>query len=119
MSRISILGFLTLVVAGCDGHTGVNGRVLDSDGKPIPRAKVDFKQDGPDDALHASRQTTTDEQGHFSIGRTHAPSKKITFTLTVPREGFKTYRETVTYENKHSFREITLSRTRQSDRGDD
>jgi len=110
MRRFLVLLFLVAIATGCDGHTSVKGRVVDEDGKPVAGAKVEFKEDGPDDALHGRLERKTDEQGQFSVALTHAPSKKITFTLSVSKEGFETFRETVTSENRNQAREITLAR---------
>ena len=86
---------LVIVAIGCDGRTSVNGRVLNPDGEPIPGAMVRFTEhpDKPDE--RESKETTTDEEGRFSVSITHAPFK-TPFLLEVSKEGFIRHQERLT-----------------------
>jgi hypothetical protein len=103
----SFLGLGVLValgMAGCDGYTSVSGRVLDPKGKPIPEASVKLIQqtDHP-----RSSTAATDEEGRFSVGVTHAPTKKMPFLFEVNKEGFVKHAERM-LGTAHHEREITL-----------
>jgi hypothetical protein len=105
MRRVLLLASLSAVVAfGCDGHTSVNGRVVDPEGKPIPKAIVKFTQEPDNPGQGRSCDTTTDEEGHFGVGITHAPTKTMPFLLEVSKEGFLRHEErltgTATYEKE-------------------
>jgi hypothetical protein len=88
-----LAAFLALVAAGCDGYTSVRGRVLTADGKPIPNASVKLTRQ-PDGGRSSS--TTTDDDGRFSVGTTHAPSTTMPFLLEVSKEGFVSHEERLT-----------------------
>jgi Carboxypeptidase regulatory-like domain len=87
---------LAVVAVGCDGHTSVQGRVLDPEGKPIPQASVKFTQQPDNPGQGRSRDTTTNEEGRFETGITHAPTKTMPFLLEVGKEGFVRHEERLT-----------------------
>jgi hypothetical protein len=91
-----LASFLAIVAIGCDGHTSVKGRVLNPDGKPIPEATVKFAQEPDKPGQGRSDDTTTDEEGRFSVGITHAPTKTMPFLLVVSKEGFVRHEERLT-----------------------
>jgi hypothetical protein len=99
--------FLAIVAIGCDGHTSVKGRVLNPEGKPLPKATVKFTQDPDKPGSGRSVDTTTDEEGRFYVGITHAPTKKMPFLLEVSKEGFVRYEERLTGTANHQ-KEIIL-----------
>jgi hypothetical protein len=93
--------FLAIAALGCDGHTSVKGRVLTSDGKPIPGAAVKFTPE-PDKPGHdRSCDTATDDEGRFSVGITHAPTRSMPFLLEVSKEGFVRHEERLTGTASH------------------
>jgi hypothetical protein len=103
----SFLGLGVLVVlgvAGCDGHTSVSGRITDPKGKPLPEAAVKLIQQT---GHPRSSTTTSDEEGRFSVGVTHAPTKSMPFVLEVTKEGFEKHAERL-LGTAHHEREITL-----------
>jgi len=87
---------LVTAVAGCDGHTSVVGRVVDSAGKPIAGAVVTLTRH-PDRPTEGPTHTaTTDEDGRFDVGMTHAPTKSMPFRLEVTKDGFVPHAEQLT-----------------------
>jgi hypothetical protein len=67
-SRLAALLAAACLLAGCDGTLGIDGRVVKSDGQPVPGAAVvvtvnDAKPTGPDLAA------TTDAEGRFHVFR--------------------------------------------------
>jgi hypothetical protein len=91
-----LTSFLVIMAIGCDGHTSVKGRVLSPDGTPIPKASVKFIQEPDTPGQGHSFDTTTDEEGNFSVGMTHAPSKTMPFLLEVSKQGFVGYEKRLT-----------------------
>ncbi len=91
-----LASFLAMVAIGCDGHTRVNGRVLNPDGKPIPEATVKFTPEPDKPGQGRSHDTTTDGMGRFSVGITHAPTNTMPFLLEVSKDGFVRHEERLT-----------------------
>src|SRR5947207_12567826 len=79
---------LLILIAGCDGATHREGRVVDSNDKPIDGVTV--RLFAPEASRDVSR--TTDTSGNYSVGFTHAPSS-IPLVVTATKEGYKTYRK--------------------------
>jgi hypothetical protein len=101
---------LVIGLAGCDGYTAVSGHVVDPKGKPIPGASVKLTQQ-TDSPRPRSSTATTGEDGSFSVGTTHAPSKSMPFLLEVEKEGFEKHTEKVVGTARYE-REITLQPAR-------
>jgi hypothetical protein len=85
-----------LISVGCDGHTSVQGRVVDADGKPIPKAIVTFTQQPDEPERSRTYDTTTDDEGHFGVGIIHAPTNTMPFLLEVRKEGYIPHEERLT-----------------------
>jgi hypothetical protein len=104
-----ILGaFLVTGLVGCDGHTSVRGRVVDSEGKAIPEAKVKLVQQTDHAGVSTAR---TDEDGEFDVGVTHAPRKDMPFLFEISKEGYEKHTEKLTGTASYQ-KEITLQRVR-------
>jgi hypothetical protein len=108
---IVLVAFLAIVAIGCDGHTSVKGRVLNPDKRPIPKANVQFTQEPDKPGQGRSDDTTTDEEGRFSVGITHAPTKTMPFLLEVSKEGFVRHEERLTGTASYE-KEIVLQPTK-------
>ncbi len=102
-----LASFLAIVAVGCDGHTSVKGRVLNPDGKPIQGVSMKFTQQPDEPGQGRSYDTTTDEEGRFSVGITHSPTKTMPFLLEVRKEGFIRHEERLTGTASHD-KEIVL-----------
>jgi len=100
MKRSTILCFgLLVLVAGCDGHTSLNGEVVGPDDKPVAGAAVKlFERDHPERVTNE----TTDDNGHFSLGLTHSPVD-LPLVVTVTREGYKPLRKEFTVGKREEF----------------
>ena|SRR5215471_1256272 len=90
---------LALVTLGCivpgDGHTSVNGKVVDTDGNPVSGAKAtltELESSGP----RKSYSMTTEADGGYGVGITHEPTTKKRFRFEVSKEGFVTHKEELT-----------------------
>ena|SRR5438477_12720652 len=110
MWRLILSSFVVFFVAGCDGHTSVTGTVHDVAGNAVVGANVRLVERRDAAALTAKSEATTDDRGRFSLGATHAPTNKISFTLTVSKDAYKSHSEVVTPENRNRPRAIVLNR---------
>ena len=76
---------LSVILAGCDGHTRVKGYVYDRDDNPIKDALVTLEYSTHKfDAL-------TDKDGAYDVGLVHGPFF-ASLTLTATKEGFKPFK---------------------------
>jgi hypothetical protein len=91
-----VAGLLTLVAVGCDGHTSVQGRVVDHNGNPVPGADVKLVERPDEPGRGTTRSATTDESGHFGLGITHEPSKTVPFRFEVTKDGYSAHVERFT-----------------------
>ena len=87
---------LVAAATGCDGHTSVRGRVLDPAGKPVAGAVVTMTQYPDRPGERHTTSTTTEEDGRFDVGMTHAPTKNMPFRLEVTKDGFVPHAERLT-----------------------
>jgi hypothetical protein len=93
-----------LIVLGCDGSTNISGKVVDESGKPIVNAKVNLK------IGTEIKNTETKTDGSYTIFETHAPFK-MTYKLTVTKEGFQTYEQTFDSKEELGYkRDIILKK---------
>lgn len=70
--------------------------MLNADGMAIPEVTVKLTQDPDKPGQGRSFETTTDEEGRFSVGIIHAPTKTMPFLLAVRKEGFDPHEERLT-----------------------
>jgi uncharacterized GH25 family protein len=94
--RSFLLFILVMTAVGCDGYTSVKGRVVDPSGKPVPEATVKLTEELDNPQVNRSDTATTDEEGRFSVGMTHAPTKKMPFLFEVTKGGFRRHTEKLT-----------------------
>jgi hypothetical protein len=90
---------LIILVAGCDGHTSVNGVVVGPDDIPIAGVKVRLTEPGNPTG---GWDSTTDEDGHYSVGLTHAPFD-IPLVVMATRDGYKPYRKEFKVSERDRF----------------
>ena len=76
---------LLLLCLGCDGYTRVHGRIRDGSGLPVADAVVVFNPKGS----AYPKETKSSADGTYSVGSTHAPSRHVTLTLVVSKEGYQ------------------------------
>jgi beta-lactamase regulating signal transducer with metallopeptidase domain len=65
----------------------INGRVVDRNGQPIPRLKIEIVADDHLDNPYFNPETTTDSEGHFKLGPLRAGSygmQRHLFTINTP-----------------------------------
>jgi hypothetical protein len=99
MSRFIICVAILIPIAGCDGHTSLNGEVVGPDDKPIVGAKVRlFESREPERGW----DSTTDENGKYSVSLTHSPFD-IPLVVTVTKDGYKPYRKEFKVGERDSF----------------
>jgi Carboxypeptidase regulatory-like domain len=102
---------LVASATGCDGHTSVRGRVVDPAGKPLARAVVKMTEDPDNPGRGHSTSMTTDEDGQFAVGVTHAPTKSMPFLFEVTKDGFVGHSERLTGTASYE-KEIVLQRAK-------
>jgi hypothetical protein len=90
---VALASFLAILAVGCDGNTSVMGQVVDPEKKPIDSATVKFTQRPDDPGAGRIYETTTDDDGRFNVGITHAPTKTMPFLLEVSKEGYVRHEE--------------------------
>jgi carboxypeptidase family protein len=71
------------------------GIVRDKDGKPIPGATVTMSSGD------RNRTVTTRDDGHYSIGMTHAPSTGVPFTIKAEKQGYKPFERHLKSNHQH------------------
>jgi hypothetical protein len=76
---------LSVILAGCDGHTRVKGYVYDRHDNPIKDALVTLEY-----STHKF-DARTDKDGAYDVGLVHGPFF-ATLTLTTTKEGFKPFK---------------------------
>ncbi len=98
-----------VLLAGCDGYYGYEGRILAVDGKPIPGASVHFSKTISGKTWAAD--CTSDANGRYALGLVGSPFGKEPYTLTVSKNGFKTYTEAMKISsNAPRPKDISLER---------
>lgn len=83
-SMIPALLLAMATLSACDMHTSVKGRVLGTEGQPLPGASVELAKIGSD---RVERQRT-DAEGYFTMGGTHG-RRCPGFVVSVALDGFK------------------------------
>lgn len=90
----SLIVLLSLLA--CDGFTHIQGKVTDTNGKPIEGAHVEMKTSGHHE------ETKTDSHGSFSVGFTHPPFN-VDLVLTVSKDGYKTFEKSFKARDAKEF----------------
>ena len=104
----AVLGFIVLLsLFACDGFTHIQGRVTDTNGKPIEGAHVEMKTSG------RREEVKTDSHGSFSVGFTHAPFN-VDLVLTVSKDGYKTYEKSFKARDAKDFPSTIVMEAAQS-----
>ena len=75
-----------ILCAGCDGASRVSGTVVDARGNACQRVMVELVSSTKDGVLREVREGQTDDDGRFSVGVMHPPTK-VTLTLIVKSGG--------------------------------
>jgi len=108
MHRFAVL-FAVILLAGCDGMRGVQGRALDSDGKPIAGASVQLLK--TTETPSPAPPVKTDANGSYNLAVIDNSLSKIKLRLIISKDGFKTYDATLDLSLGESHKaDITLER---------
>jgi Carboxypeptidase regulatory-like domain len=79
----------SLLLTGCDGYTGVKGKVSDQTGKPMPDAVIRLERlsGGRHDEVHSGND------GTYTVGMTNAPilAERVRIVVTKPGYGTVTH----------------------------
>ena len=106
LRTVALGAILLLSLMACDGFTHIEGRVTDTNGKPIEGAQVEMKTPSG----NRDDKGKTDADGSFRVGFTHAPFT-ISLLITISKEGYKTFERRFTAGNAKQFpRTIALER---------
>jgi len=102
----TVFGLIVLLsLLACDGFTHIQGKVTDTNGKPIEGANVGMKTSGHHE------ETKTDSHGSFSVGFTHAPFN-VDLVLTVTKDGYKTFEKYFKARDAKEFPSIIVMERR-------
>jgi len=74
--RLFLVVFLGFLVFGCSKKSGIEGRVVDGKGKPLPDVKIIAKQVQPIKG-YEQFETTTGSDGKFCLRRLYPASEYI------------------------------------------
>lgn len=92
---VCIFAVVAQFASGCDGYTHIGGTVVDSSKVPVANAEVVlFQPDEGEKALRMRVQSTSDIDGTFVVGGSHAPMD-LELQLEVSKPGFATHVERV------------------------
>ena len=108
--RIIATVFILIVLLSllaCDGFTHIQGKVTDTNGKPIEGAHVEMKTGG------RHEEVKTDTQGSFSVGFTHPPFN-VDLVLTVSKDGYKTFEKSFRARDAKDFPSTIVMEAAQS-----